>query len=594
MKTTIFSSLMIIVLFNLANAQTTLFSENFESGNQGFTLNTADLSSNTGNGGSNYWVVNNAYSGGSGSLICLGFPFSFTVNNTASQPAGVTNNPNSSYMHISSAAAVSSGINCASFTAADGLCNFDENNFTKMSTDISTVGYDSIELSFYWLCAGGPQSYGELYYSTNSGSSWLQVNTPTTTLNNQSSWIQRKLSLADFEQKPAIRFGFRFVNLTATSASDPSLGIDEFIVRGFVNAPAATITAPSFNAVAFCPGDVFNLNFNTTGAFNAGNVFTAQLSNSSGSFISPLTIGQLTAQSASAINVTIPPGTAAGNGYRIRVVSSSPNIIGADNGINISIGAGPNSGIAISAQDTLCSGISTTVTLNGVSDSAIWQQSSNGSSFIPSNFVGNSFNTGPLTQSVYLRAIVSNSCGSDTSNTIYIHINPSPTAAFSFVQGNGLAINFTNNSSGTFNSSSWDFGNGNQSSLTDPVHVYTASGLYLVSLTVSNSFGCSSTFVDSVEIFPVAVNYSDYIILNTKVYPNPTHGNFTIDFSMEESTGTDINLLDILGRNLLNIFSGFCFEGNHKLQSELNLNPGIYYIEIKTEKVRQLHRLFIK
>jgi hypothetical protein len=208
--------------------------------------------------------------------------------------------------------------------------------------------------------------------------------------------------------------------------------------------------------------------------------------------------------------------------------------------------------------------------------------------------VGNSFNTGPLSQSVYLRAVVSNSCGSDTSNIIYIHVNPSPTAAFSFVQGNGLDISFTNNSSGSFNSSSWNFGNGNQSTNTDPVHVYTASGIYLVSLTVSNTFGCSSTFVDSIEIFPVAVNYSDNIILNSNVYPNPTCGNFTIDFSVDEITYADINLLDILGRNLLNVFSGFYDEGNHKIQNELNLSPGIYFIEIKTEKARQLHRLFIK
>lgn len=376
------------ILFSVSQAQTTIFSENFESGNQSFILNSSDLGSSAGIAGTNYWIVNNAYAGGSGTLSCLGFPFSFTVNNTQSQPAAVINSPNSFYMHISSAAAVSSGVNCASFTAADGLCNFDEYNFAKMSSDISTVGYDSIEISFYWLCAGGPQSYGELYYSTTSGSSWLPVNTPTATLNNQSSWIQRKISVVDFEQKPAIRFGFRFVNLTATSASDPSLGIDEFVVKGFVNAPAATISNATFNGTSFCPGDVINVNFNTGGTFNPGNVFSVQLSNSAGSFASPVTIGQLTAQSASAINSTIPVGTAAGNAYRIRVVSSNPNVSGADNGTNLTIAAGPTAGTAAAVQDTLCSAESSIVTLSAVSGSAVWEQSVNGTSFSPSNFVG--------------------------------------------------------------------------------------------------------------------------------------------------------------------------------------------------------------
>jgi hypothetical protein len=113
------------------HAQTTLFSEKFEGATQSFTLNTTDQSSVSGASGANYWVVNNAYTGGAGSLVCLGFPFTFTINNTPTQPAGVTNGPTSKYMHISSAAAAASGINCASFTAADGLCVFDEKYFTK-------------------------------------------------------------------------------------------------------------------------------------------------------------------------------------------------------------------------------------------------------------------------------------------------------------------------------------------------------------------------------------------------------------------------------------------------------------------------------
>ena len=76
------TSLLILALLiqQLAVAQDTLLYENFNGITNAFTLNTSDVGS-TGSG-YNSWIVNNAYSGGSGSIICLGFPFTFTIPNT--------------------------------------------------------------------------------------------------------------------------------------------------------------------------------------------------------------------------------------------------------------------------------------------------------------------------------------------------------------------------------------------------------------------------------------------------------------------------------------------------------------------------------
>jgi FOG: PKD repeat len=46
----------------------------------------------------------------------------------------------------------------------------------------------------------------------------------------------------------------------------------------------------------------------------------------------------------------------------------------------------------------------------------------------------------------------------------------------------------------------WDFGNGNTSTLQNPVHTYTDSGDYSVSLTISTSTGCNFTKTRSVEV----------------------------------------------------------------------------------------------
>ena len=75
--------------------------------------------------------------------------------------------------------------------------------------------------------------------------------------------------------------------------------------------------------------------------YNSANIFTAQLSNASGSFASPTNIGTVaTAASSTTINAFIPPGMAAGTNYRIRVISSLPPITGTNNGANITFTSG--------------------------------------------------------------------------------------------------------------------------------------------------------------------------------------------------------------------------------------------------------------
>ena len=94
-------------LYSSIHAQTTLFSETFES-SPTITLNTTDQGG-VSNSPDNTWLINNAYTGGGGTVVCIGFPFPFSVPNTPAQPGGVTS-PNGNYLHITSVAAQNSGI----------------------------------------------------------------------------------------------------------------------------------------------------------------------------------------------------------------------------------------------------------------------------------------------------------------------------------------------------------------------------------------------------------------------------------------------------------------------------------------------------
>gem|GEM_PF-3460887 len=94
-----------------------------------------------------------------------------------------------------------------------------------------------------------------------------------------------------------------------------------------VTAAPGSITVGSLAAGTVCAGSTFNLPFTVTGTFNAGNVFTAQLSNAAGAFASGVTtLGTLPGTAAGTISATVPAGTAAGAAYRVRVVANSPSV----------------------------------------------------------------------------------------------------------------------------------------------------------------------------------------------------------------------------------------------------------------------------
>ena len=75
--------------------------------------------------------------------------------------------------------------------------------------------------------------------------------------------------------------------------------------------------------------DTGSISFTSSGTFTAGNVYTAQLSDASGSFANPTNIGTLssTANSGS-ISITLPSTLPDGTGYQIQIISDSPSTIG--------------------------------------------------------------------------------------------------------------------------------------------------------------------------------------------------------------------------------------------------------------------------
>jgi len=118
-------------------------------------------------------------------------------------------------------------------------------------------------------------------------------------------------------------------------------------------APENSIRTSSITTISYCEGESISIPFTITGTYNSGNIFTAQLSNSSGNFSSPTSIGTFTSQTSGTINGII-PSSISGTGFRVRVVSSNPVVIGSDNGVDIAINPLPTPQIIGSTE--ICKG----------------------------------------------------------------------------------------------------------------------------------------------------------------------------------------------------------------------------------------------
>ena len=94
-----------------------------------------------------------------------------------------------------------------------------------------------------------------------------------------------------------------------------------------------------------------------------------------------------------------------------------------------------------------------------------------------------------------------------------VTIKPLPPTNFSTqnaCQDNPAQFTPTGMTTGTIASWHWDFGDGNNSTLQAPSHVYTFAGTYTVLLTVSDTAGCSNSRSHQVTILPLPVVNFDY------------------------------------------------------------------------------------
>jgi hypothetical protein len=72
--------------------------------------------------------------------------------------------------------------------------------------------------------------------------------------------------------------------------------------------------------------------------------------------------------------------------------------------------------------------------------------------------------------------------------------------------------------------------------------------------------------------------------LSTRVYPNPSTSDFTVEVSLPQSTNVNIGMYNTLGQYVETLYDGFEVKGTHQifLKKKTGLN-GNYYLRITTK-----------
>ncbi|HEV8506330.1 MAG TPA: T9SS type A sorting domain-containing protein [Chitinophagaceae bacterium] len=413
-----------------------------------------------------------------------------------------------------------------------------------------------------------------------------------------------------------------------------------------LNLESSTVSIMTgLTTAALCAGSKTTTSYSSNNAnFAADNVFAAQLSDPSGSFAHPVTIGTVASTSATGtISITIPPGTSGGN-YLIRTTSSDPSIAG-DASSSLTINALPSAPtISAGGSGSLCLGGTLLLT----------STAANGNHWYKDGMAVGTSNTLTITEAgTYNVKVVLNGCESGISNSIIAVVNPIPSTPTisadgptSFCEGSSLLLTssaadsnhwyrdgtvvgtsktLTVTQSGSYNvkvvSNGCESGispsiiavvnpipftpvitqngdklmssasTGNQWYLngvplqndTSNTYAPTGTGLYTVQVTVNN---CSSPMSASFSFIVTGINSPSWSN-ELRIYPNPVHK--TLFVSSTSNRRFSVQLFDATGR----LVKQTQFVSTLELNVE-SLPGGDYMLKIEDEKKKSYSRLIIK
>lgn len=160
----------------------------------------------------------------------------------------------------------------------------------------------------------------------------------------------------------------------------------------------------------------------------------------------------------------------------------------------------------------------------------------------------------------------------------------------------GTQPNFNFDASASVNADvyTWDFGDGNNGSGVTTSHTYANNGVYLVTLTVDDTTGCSSVATDTTTIEVTIGIEENPLERSLAMYPNPAQDRVQLDFDLVNSAKATIRIMDAQGRVLIEVAEkaqGSKFRSTIDISSLAN---GVYMVEIESGELHAQRRLSVR
>lgn len=284
------------------------------------------------------------------------------------------------------------------------------------------------------------------------------------------------------------------------------------------SAVLSSLSTNTISPTSICAGASLNVSFTGDGPALTGNIYTAQLSNSVGSFTSPTTIGTLSSTSTSGtIACTISVGATAGTGYRIRVIASNPAITGTDNGANLTILQTVGAASAITGSSIVCQGqVGVVYSVASISNASTYNWTLPSGCTITAGTGTNSITVsiGTTTISGNVTVAGANNCFTGTTSSLSITVNTLPTGLSAITGANTICQSQTASFSVTTNASatsySWTVPSGatiqSGAGTNSIIVLFSTAGSGTISVSGVNSCGNGSASTLSVNVTAVPVS----------------------------------------------------------------------------------------
>lgn len=215
----------------------------------------------------------------------------------------------------------------------------------------------------------------------------------------------------------------------------------------------------------------------------------------------------------------------------------------------------------------------------------------NGNIVSSSNYVNGNINLTNIAAGQYVLSF--NIQGYVVSETVNVSA-PAPVIA-AYNQGFAYAythaiLEFINQSSNSTDYT-WDFGDGNSSTLENPTHIYTTPGLYDVVL-VASSDDCSDTYTSKITVMEAATVGLPNDMAKPAIHIFNYQDNVTITFMNLNDPQVQVDIFDLTGRKIMETQTIETIQKRHDIKLS-DIVSGYYFVRVYGPNSYADKKLFI-